>query len=587
MMNHLKTIYVALAVSVIVLGALIGCKESPTNVEHSHAGMSEEGAELYQCSMHPNIVANKPGQCPICAMDLQAVKKSSAEGIAGRSPVELTGQQRQLINIRTAAVRKGTAVKSIRTVGVLEHDASRVFTVAAWTSGRIEKLFVDKPEIDVTSGDLLYSIYSPELYSTMQEYVSLRSQNTKNELLIASTRTRLKLLGLDTAQIEHLSSVEVVPTSIEVPAPASGKVMMKMVKEGAYVRTGDPLYSIVDLSKLWLIVTVYEPELADIRPGMTVVATTATYPGEKFLGKVELINHHVDQKSRSAQLRVVFNQPEQLMSMSTDSGGAMHHQHRLLPDMYMDAEIQIDLGNQMLVPDVSVFNTGKRAYVFVEEGEGLFIPKEVVLGQKVEHFYVVEQGVEEGAAVVIDGNFLLDSESQLKAAAEGSYLDSGSGSESESERLPEALKKPIHAMVDAYVGIGKELAADAQGHLTEKKSELLDAVVSLSESGIIPLELADGYRARIETINKALTEFDVTQLESARVGYGHLSKAIVEFFGSYRVELDTTLRVANCPMWKQSSGDWIQFGEELENPYMGQKMLRCGSITKVIGVEGL
>ena len=231
MMNHLKTIYVAIAVSAIVLGALIGCKERPTKVEHSHAGISEEGAELYQCSMHPNIVANKPGQCPICAMDLQAVKKSSAEGIAGRSPVELTGQQRQLINIRTAAVRKGTAVKSIRTVGVLEHDASRVFTVAAWTSGRIEKLFVDKPEIDVTSGDLLYSIYSPELYSTMQDYVSLRSQRTKNELLIASTRTRLKLLGLDTAQINQLDSVDVAPTSIEVSSPASGKVMMKMVKD--------------------------------------------------------------------------------------------------------------------------------------------------------------------------------------------------------------------------------------------------------------------------------------------------------------------------------------------------------------------
>ena len=160
---------------------------------HQH---HETALEAFLCAMHPNVVSDKPGVCPICGMDLQPRKKSTAKGIPGRSPVELTGQQRQLINIRTATIGISPVEKTIRTVGIVEQDDSAVSTVSAWTSGRIEKLYVNNVETNVRKGDRLYSIYSPDLYATMQEYVGLLVKQPDNSPLIDATETRLALLGL-------------------------------------------------------------------------------------------------------------------------------------------------------------------------------------------------------------------------------------------------------------------------------------------------------------------------------------------------------------------------------------------------------
>ncbi|HVR35872.1 MAG TPA: efflux RND transporter periplasmic adaptor subunit, partial [Methylomirabilota bacterium] len=222
--------------------------------DHSSHGASAlpapapSDSQLYQCAMHPNIVSDKPGQCPICAMELQPVRRSGAPGIPGRASVELDPYQRQLINIRTVEARIAPSTLSLRTVGVLEHDSAKVFTVSAWTSGRIEELYVDQPEIDVALGDPLYRIYSPELYSTLRDLVALNRRQPVNSLLVESTEHRLKLLGLSDAQIAGFRDLDEAPLSIDVPSPAAGKVMMKTLNQGDYVKTGDPLYTIVDLT---------------------------------------------------------------------------------------------------------------------------------------------------------------------------------------------------------------------------------------------------------------------------------------------------------------------------------------------------
>lgn len=373
----------------------------------------------YVCPMHPNIVSDVEGKCPICGMDLVLSRKSGAKGLPGRAPVELTARQRQLINLRTARIGVAPARKIIRTLGIMEQDESAVFSVAAWTSGRIEKLYVDKVEMNVREGDRLYSIYSPELYSTMQEYIGLLERQSDNAQLIEATRTRLELLGLSDEQLDLLAETREAVPAIDVLSQVEGRVTQLDVQQGSYVKTGDRMYTIADLSRLRLIATIYEFELALIELGMNVVATSQALPGTEFEGTITLINHKIEQHSRAAEIRVEFNEhlhAREAEDRSKFEDALVRH---LLAHMYMNVEIEVDLGEQLLVPATAVFDTGKRDYVFVEEDEGLFVPREVSLGAKAGNHYVVLKGLKAGAIVVVDGTFLLDSESQFRAAVEG------------------------------------------------------------------------------------------------------------------------------------------------------------------------
>lgn len=539
-------------------------------------------ADKYQCSMHPSVVSDNPGQCPICAMDLQAVKKIDAKGIVGRSPVELDSQQRQLINIRTIPARKDEASRDIRTVGVLHHDASKVFTIAAWTDGRIEKLFVDKPETDVRKGDLLYSIYSPELYASTQDYLDLSRAASPNEPLLRATRNRLKLLGLSDRQLTDLEKLESAPTAVETLSPAAGKVMMKMIKEGDYVKTGQMLYSVVDLSTLWLIVTIYEPELGLIQPGMKVVATTTAYPGEEFVGSVTLVNHQVNKRARSVELRVEFQQADHAISTTEETSDAMKHRRRLLPGMYMDARLQIDLGEQLLIPAGSVFDTGKRQYVFVEQSEGLFVPREIQAGHRTGTDVVVDKGLDEGDRVVVDGNFLLDSESQLKAAASGDGADATAAESgihmTESIPLPFEAGLLYEPLLKDYAAIQSALAEDKLDGVTDAVERMREQIGLVSSSTVAPVESAEEYRNRVADLKTKLGEFEAADIETARLHFGHVSGEFTGLIAHFPPPLKQALNVASCPMWTRSSGRWLQTGDEIVNPYMGQKMLRCGEI---------
>lgn len=418
---------VALAI-LVVIGCDPGGGEQPRTLSEQSASLQSSVTRedshpiepvVYICPMHPNIVADEPGVCPICGMDLQLSKKRGTKGISGRSPVELAPEQRQLINLRTARIGRVQARKTIRTVGIMKQDESAVATVSAWTSGRIEKLYVDRTETNVKKGQRLYSIYSPDLYSTMQEYVGLLTNQSANTQLIAATRTRLALLGLSDEQLELLGDDRRVVPTIDVLSQVAGRVTRLDANQGSYVKTGDPMYTIADLSRLWLIVTIYEFELGLIQPGMRVVATSLALPDDEFHGRITLINHKIEQHARAAEIRVEF---DEALHAGDEHGSGRYRNalaHHLLPDMYMDVEIEIDLGEQLVVPASAVFDTGDRDYVFVEQDEGLFVPREVRLGAKAGNQFVVLEGLDSGMEVVVDGTFLLDSESQFRGAAEG------------------------------------------------------------------------------------------------------------------------------------------------------------------------
>lgn len=424
--------YLPLAVAVSLAVTLTNCGGNPQSnftvdtahaydasaSEDNHHHGSDQEKTLFQCSMHPNVVDKEPGNCPICGMELQRVEKIVTKGISKRAPVRLTAVQKTLINIRSSVVKKEKVVLYIETPGVIEHDQSRVFTIAAWTSGRIEKLYVSEEEANVRKGERLYAVYSPILYSAMQEYIDLRKGTLNDPKLLESSRLRMKQLGLWDEQIDALDAIDKAPVTIDIPSPVSGKIMTKRVINGDYIKEGDSLYTVVDLSQLWLMADVYESELPFISKGQPIVATTHAVPNIQFNGTVSLINHHIDPKTRTARVRIVFDDMEQIMTQRMGADGNIYYEHRLLPDMWMTVRMENAIGEQWVIPRSALFDTGRRQYVFVEEEEGLFVPREIKTGPITGDFVVVIEGLEPGERVVTDGTFLLDSESQLKAATD-------------------------------------------------------------------------------------------------------------------------------------------------------------------------
>lgn len=569
-----------------------GCKpktDSPAtmaSMQKTTGPESSAGKQLYQCSMHPNVVSDKPGKCPICGMDLQPVKAIDAKGIPGRAPVQLTGLQEQLINIRTVPVKRESLNETIRAEGIVRHDSSKIFTVAAWTAGRIDRLYVDQEETMIEKGDPLYAIYSPELSATMQNYQLMRERKSDAAVLDA-IRTRLREHGLSDHAIRQLDTSDRAPDTIDIPSPAAGLVMDKMVRLGAYVKEGDPLYTIVDLSKLWLIVEVYESELPFITPGQKVTATTAAVPGTVFTGTVELVNHHINSKTRTAQVRVVFDDASQYMTMVRGPEGKMQHHHLLLPDMWMNAEIERDLGEELTVPAAAVFDTGNRQYVFVERSEGIFAPVIVTLGPKVGDRQVLRDGVNVGDQVVVDGNFLLDSESQLKAAATGPGeqapqempgMDMGA-----KHPLSKEAVKPAENLLTAYEKVRGLLAHDTLAGVGPAAEQMKQALAELRSSGFKPAGQTEAFEEKLAALERCVAVLPPPGLESAREQFGAISAALIDLFKSFPPPLTGDLEIVHCPMWSKSPADWLQTGRAIENPFLGQQMPTCGNVVGQIG----
>lgn len=596
MKNKIKTRWwitgVVLVLLAVSLGILTGCSPK-SETESSASAKADTEHELYQCSMHPNVISERPGTCPICAMDLQKVKKIDAKGIPGRAPVDLTAQQQQLINIRVTPVVESDAAQTIRAVGIITYDATRVADVNARVMGWVDQLHADKPGQLVQKDEPLLALYSPDLYSAQKEYLlawervdqkqSSVAQGQSAQLkeylsanrnsavsLLESARKRLELWEISEEQIKRLEETRTPENTLELVAPLTGVVLEKKVFPKQMIQAGMMLYRIADLSQVWLEIEVYEYELPLLQVGQTVTVRVDAIPDETFDGKVDFIYPYLENKTRTTKVRVILPNPD----------------GRLRPAMYAHAETRVELGQQLLVPSGAVFDTGKRQYVFVKQDEGVFVPKEVVLGPKSQDRFVVRNGVEAGDMVVIDGNFLLDSESQLKAAASGSADETSAEAHQHMTMtmpLPAEAGELFKPLINDYLSIQSALAQDNTTGLKVTADRMSAQIESILASNVAPTGMVEEYRAGLSALQKQLQTFSATDLETARTQFGHVSDAMASQLAHFVPPMQEPLTIASCPMWKKSPGRWLQSGEELQNPFMGQKMLTCGEKQMVIG----
>jgi Cu(I)/Ag(I) efflux system membrane fusion protein len=326
--------------------------------------------------------------------------------------INVSPEKQQLVGIRTALAEIRPLIKKIRTVGIVTYDETRVAQVFSKVDGWVEKLFVDYTGKLVQKGQPLFTYYSPDLVTTQEEYLlaldakqrlgssSIREISAGADSLLESAHRRLALWDISEDQIGELQKSRKPKRSLMLYSPISGFVIKKDVLQGMKVMPDKELYTIADLSTVWVNADIYEYELGHIRIGQKATINLSYFPGRAFNGKVTWISPVLDEKTRTAKIRLEFPNREFILK----------------PEMYANAEIEIDAGRKLAVPDEAVLDSGLRKVVFIDKGEGRYAPAEVKLGGKFDGYYEVLSGLSPGERIIASASFLLDSESRLTEA---------------------------------------------------------------------------------------------------------------------------------------------------------------------------
>ncbi len=404
-----------LLVLLLVASGLAACRRGGDTAAPARAA---DAKAQYRCPMHPTYVSDRPGQCPICKMDLVPTLARAGTGgessslVAGRAMVALSPERRQLLGVRSEPVARRHLDRSIRTVGRVAMDERRLHHVHTKYEAYVEKLYVNFVGQMVKKGDHLAALYSPELVATQQEYLlAYRAQQRLAQSgifsvakgsadLLEAARQRLlfwDVLPEDIAALERTGKVE---RTVDLHAELPGYVLQKSAVHGMRVMPADILFDIADLSAVWILADVYESDLATVELGMSAEVTLAYQPGRTWRGEIAFVNPIVEPGTRTVKVRIEV----------------ANEDYALKPDMFADVVLRRELGDALFVPESAVLKAGERQIVFLDRGDGRLEPREIETGARVEGGYAVLSGIAEGDKVVTSANFLIDSESSLKAA---------------------------------------------------------------------------------------------------------------------------------------------------------------------------
>ena len=401
--------------------------------------VADSDVDYWTCTMHPSVHSKTPGKCPICSMDLVPVKKNkteqskaqqvstnpggeSKEGIntssAGSEQPRSTEftvpvERQQQIGVTYATVKKRPIQLSIRSVGLLESDISKIFDYVARVDGYVQELKVNSPGERVSQGQPLLTIYSPDLRSSEQELINLLNDRSgasraPNDQLIEAAKERLRLWNVSDQEITELEKSRKPSDQLMLRSPFAGVVNEVMARPGMSVKTGDKLVSVLDLSNLWVWAEFYENEVGLLRPGQPVEVSLPAFPNQRFQGQIAVISPSIDATKRTARVRIDIPNPKS----------------QLRPGMYANVELKIDLGEGLTIPVQAALPTGERMLVFLDRGGGKLLPRYVRVGgsfttfdgQEESGYYQVLSGLQEGDRIVGSANFLIDAESQVQGA---------------------------------------------------------------------------------------------------------------------------------------------------------------------------
>jgi len=404
-----KIVKILALLAILSIGLfVVGCSSSNTSDKANKVTMSKE---LYTCGMHPNVIQEGPGNCPICGMNLTPMNNETGMD-SDDNAITIDPVTVQNMGVRTTIVAKRNLSQNIRTIGRIDFDETQVGYVQTKFAGWVEKMYVDKTGQTVQKGYPLFEIYSPQLVTAQEEYIQtynrLKQAEVDNNSITAgnlksmlnSTRNRLLNFDITEGQIENLENNQKISRTLTVHSPYGGIVDKKHVQEGMEIKPGMKLYTISDVKNIWVYADIYEHEIPLIREGNKATMSLSYLQSDTFNGKVDYIYPYLEAKTRTLKVRLSFPNRDNILK----------------PGMYANVNISsAPMNNAIAVPTEAVMFSGERNLVFISKGDGLFEPREVVIGlESNDGYFEVKEGLEMGEKVVTSSQFLLDSESKLQ-----------------------------------------------------------------------------------------------------------------------------------------------------------------------------
>jgi Cu(I)/Ag(I) efflux system membrane fusion protein len=584
-------------VSGLFLGWLIfhppGTERTSETYNESHEGHdhSSDDPTTWTCSMHPQIKQDKPGQCPICAMDLIPLTTTqSPGGETDPDEIVLSESAARLADIQTIMVSKGTPQKSLFLQGKVQVDERNISELTSRYGGRIEKLFVNFTGQRVLKGEKLATIYSPDLVSAQRELLEALSFKESRPSYYVAARSKLKLWGLSDNQIDAIEKNVEPELFFDVLSPISGTVMVRHVSQGDYVKEGSALFQLTDLSRVWVMLDAYESDLPWIRKGDHVEITMQSLPGSTYEGKVTYIDPFINPSTRVAKVRIELPNRELKLKPEMFANGVLH-------------SAIAESSDQLLIPKSSILWTGKRAVVYVrvpERESPSFLYREISLGPEAGDFYVVSDGLVEGETVAVNGVFKIDAAAQLEGKPSmmnpgGGRISTGHnhGGEEVIEanngellltdiRVAKEFKDQLTIVYTSYLKM-KDAFVDSDAKKASDESYKVSKVLDAVDMSLLEGEAHIEWMSQLESLKDALTSIQKTSdIAKQRQFFSSLNETFYRSLKAFGLS-NITSYYQYCPMAFDDTGAyWFSDSEEIFNPYFGDAMLKCGETKEVI-----
>ncbi|WP_434036529.1 efflux RND transporter periplasmic adaptor subunit [Formosa sp. 4Alg 33] len=580
-----NTIYIVFALILgLILGYLMFGRTATSTIEsHNHEQeASLESNEMWTCSMHPQIMKTEAGDCPICGMDLIPVTTDDS-GLTAQQ-FKLSKNAIALANIETTVIGAGTnGDTNLKLSGTIKVNDDKVFVQPAHFNGRIDKLYVTSVGQKVHKGQLVATIYSPDLIRAQQELITAYKMKASQPELYSAVRTKFKNWMIHGGQLDEIEKSGQVVNQFKIYAHVSGTVSEISAKEGDHVMDGKAIFKVSNLSTVWAAFDAYENQIQTLKVGQSIDIVAKAYPNKVIPSKITFIDPILEASTRTVTVRTVLENKEGLFKPGMFVEGAI-------------ANLKENKAEVLTIPVSAVMWTGKRSVVYlkVNVDEPVFEMRDITLGSKLGAAYEVINGLALGDIVVTNGTFTVDAAAQLKGKSSmmnqnnvshdvSDGIENDLISDVKVQEAPEIFQKQLEVVLLSYIQLKDNLVNSDFESAKNQASQLLKAVKDVDTKSIsedrIMMTLWDEQSTKIEN---NLTEIQsVKDLATFRNVFSKVSldvKHLIELYGvSFKVY------VQFCPMSNQNKGGyWLSLEEKIKNPYYGAVMLECGENDKII-----
>lgn len=559
-----------LAIGLVIGWAINSSSNQPIPTSsHQHINQSE----VWTCSMHPSIRQSEPGSCPICGMDLIPLGNEDDGG--DPMEVKMSETAMKLANIQTTIVGVGNSIKEVRLNGKVQADERLVTSQTSHLPGRVESLLINFTGDYVRKGQTIGKIYSPELVTAQQELLEANKIKDTQPELFEAAKAKLKNWKLMDSQIESILQDGKPVTEFPMHSDFSGVVLSKNISVGDHVMQGQAIYEVVDLSRVWVLFDVYESDIQWIKNNSEIEFTIQSLPGETFKKKISFIDPIINPETRVATARVEMPNPGL----------------RLKPEMFASATVKSEMKSEkdIILPKSAVMWTGQRSVVYLkmtsDAGVG-FRMTEVTLGPSLGDAYIIKGGLTAGQEVVTNGTFTIDAAAQLAGKpsmmspqADGNAVRTGQhGDQQEGVTIDvsDAFKKQVAALLPPYLKLKDALVQ------TDSKGAAKAAKEVKTALGKVDMKLVkgDAHNAWMEMLGELNSSADTMSSSSdIEVQRKSFSAFTDKFYGAIQQFNVSGLEAyyQYCPMaFNNKGGYWISKSQQIQNPYFGDKMMRCG-----------